>query len=75
MRAQSRFVIMAMARPSSSIRSRPSAFQGVGLNGTAKVYRLTAESSSPVYVGQVPASGSTFPLTLPPMTVSTIDVR
>jgi invasion protein IalB len=58
---------------------------GQALAGTAHVYRITAESAraqqsasaeiQPVLVGQVPVSGTQLYITLPPLSVSTIEIR
>ena len=61
------------------------ALTGQPLAGTATVYRITAQSGAaqvtggipvaPVLVGSVPVGGSSFLIVLPPLSVSTIDVK
>jgi len=70
--------------------NRSTSFQEVALNGqtlsgTATVHRITAESGAaqvaagtpvaPVLAGSVPVSGNSFLIVLPPMSVSTIEVK
>lgn len=76
-----RVVFVAINRSTSS---KTVALNGQTLSGTARVYRITAESGAaqisagspvaPVYVGEVPVSGSSWTVTLPPLSVSTIEV-
>jgi hypothetical protein len=77
-----RVVIVAINR---STTFQTVAFQGQALAGTASVYRISAESAqaqrlasqpvAPVLVGQVPVSGTTWTLALPPLSVSTVEIR
>jgi hypothetical protein len=54
---------------------------GQSLSGTARLYQMTAASAQgqnpvqPVAAGQMPASGSTLTITLPALSVTTIDVH
>ncbi len=73
-----RFVFVAINRSSST---QVTAINGVTLSGTASVYQMTASSAQgqnpihPVLVQQVPASGSSLTITLPALSVSTIEVQ
>jgi len=77
-----RVVVVAINR---STASQTVAFQGLALAGTARVYRITADSAqsqqgagqpvAPVLVGQVPVAGGSMSLALPPLSVSTIEVQ
>jgi hypothetical protein len=57
------------------------AINGVTLSGTASVYQMTASSAQgqnpihPVLVQQMPVSGSSLTITLPALSVSTIEVQ
>lgn len=51
------------------------ALQGLSLSGAAHVYRITAEAAQPVFVGEVPVNGTSWYVSLPPMSISTIDIR
>jgi hypothetical protein len=48
---------------------------GVSLSGTARVYRMTGDAATPLLVGEVPVNGTSWFLTLPPMTISTVDIH
>ena len=73
-----RVVLVAINRSTST---QQAAFTGLALAGTAHVYRLTAASESgqnpikPVAVGTQAVSGSTLSLSLPALSVTTIDVH
>jgi len=73
-----RVVFVAINRSTSS---KVTAINGLPLSGTAYIYRITAASAQgknpvvPVFVGQMPASGSSLTITLPALSVSTIEVR
>jgi hypothetical protein len=59
--------------------NRSGEFQDVGLSGltlsgTAHVYRMTSAAATPVFVGQVPVSGASWSVALPPMSISTIEI-
>jgi hypothetical protein len=72
----SRFVLVAINRSTSS---QVTAIDGQSLSGTAKLYQITAASAQgqnpvrPVSIGTMPVSGSSFPITLPALSVSTIE--
>ena len=51
------------------------ALQGLSLSGAAHVYRITAEAAQPVFVGEVPVNGTSWYVSLPPMSISTIEIR
>ena len=73
-----RVVFVAINR---STLARVTAINGQVLSGTAHVYQITAASAQgqnpvqPVFIGTMPASGSSFTITLPALSVTTIDVR
>jgi hypothetical protein len=61
------------------------AIEGQALSGTAHLYQMTAASAQtqasgghpvqPVAAGTMPVSGSSLTITLPALSVTTIDVR
>jgi len=63
-----------------STSSKVTVINGQALAGTAHLYQMTAASAAgqspvqPVFVGLVPASGPSLTITLPPLSVTTIDV-
>ena len=73
-----RFVFVAINR---STTPQVTAINGVALSGTASVYQMTASSAQgqnpihPLLVQQMPVSGSSLTITLPALSVSTIDVQ
>ncbi len=73
-----RFVFVAINR---STTAQVTAITGLTLNGTAHLYQMTAASAAtqnpihPVSAGQQPVNGSTLTLTLPALSVTTIDVH
>jgi len=73
-----RSVFVAINRSTSA---KVTAISGQTLSGTAHLYQMTAASAQgqttvqPVSIGTMPASGSSFTLTLPALSVTTIDVR
>jgi fibronectin type 3 domain-containing protein len=73
-----RFVFVAINR---STTQQVTAINGVALSGTATVYQMTATSAQgqnpihPQLMQQMPISGSSLTLTLPALSVSTIDVQ
>lgn len=73
-----RFVFVAINRSTSS---QVTAINGVALSGTASVFQMTAASAQgqnpihPVAVQQMPVSGSSLTVTLPALSVSTIEVQ
>jgi hypothetical protein len=73
-----RVVFVAINR---STASQVTAITGQALSGTATIYQMTAASANgqnpvhPVLVGTMPASGSTLSVTLPALSVTTIEVQ
>jgi hypothetical protein len=63
-----------------STSSKVAVINGQALAGAAHLYQMTAASAAgqspvqPVFVGLVPASGPSLTITLPPLSVTTIDV-
>ena len=60
--------------------NRSDAFQDVSLHnlpvqGIARIYRLDANSNEPAFVGEVPSKGPSLVVALPPMSISTLDIR
>jgi hypothetical protein len=72
-----RVVMVAINRSTSA---QVTAISGQSLTGTAHLYQMTAATAQgqsivqPVAVGTQPASGSTLTLTLPALSVTTVDV-
>jgi hypothetical protein len=73
-----RIVFVAINRSTSP---QVTAINGMTLSGTASVYQMTASSAQgqspihPVLAQQMPASGTSLTITLPALSVSTIDVQ
>ena len=73
-----RIVFVAINRSTSP---QVAAIQGVTLSGTASVYQMTASSAQgqspihPVLVQQIPVSGKSLTITLPALSVSTVEVQ
>jgi hypothetical protein len=73
-----RVVLVAINRSASS---KVTAIKGQALAGTAYLYQITATSAQnqspivPVAAGQMPASGSSLTVTLPALSVTTIDIH
>jgi hypothetical protein len=73
-----RFVFVAINRATSP---QAAAITGVTLSGTASVYQMTGSSAQgqnsihPVLVQQIPLNGSSLTMTLPALSVSTIEVQ
>jgi len=76
--APGRVVFVAINRSTSP---KVTAINGQPLSGTAYLYQMTAASAQnqnpvePVPAGQMPAAGSSLSITLPPLSVTTIDVH
>jgi fibronectin type 3 domain-containing protein len=76
--APGRAVFVAINRSNAA---KVTAINGVSLSGTAHLYQMTASSAQgqnpvqPVPAGQMSVSGSSLTLTLPALSVTTIDVR
>lgn len=66
-----RYVIVALNR---SFDAQDVAFNGLSVSGQAKVYRLQGKTPDPAYVGEVPANLANWVVTLPPLSVSTIEI-
>ena len=75
---QGRHVFVAINR---STMQQAIAIEGQSLSGTAELYQMTAVTAQgqstvqPVSIGSVPVSGSTLTLTLPALSVTTIEVN
>jgi len=73
-----RFVFVAINRSTSS---QITAITGQALSGTAKLYQMTAATAKgqnpvePVSIGTMPVSGGSFTITLPALSVTTIEVN
>jgi hypothetical protein len=73
-----RAVFVAINRSTSS---QVTAINGQSLSGTARLYQMTASSAQgqnpvqPVSAGQFPVSGSSLTVTLPALSVTTIEVK
>jgi fibronectin type 3 domain-containing protein len=73
-----RVVFVAINRSTSA---KVTAINGAALSGTARIYQMTAASArgqnpvQPVAVGTQAASGTTLTITLPALSVTTIDIR
>jgi fibronectin type 3 domain-containing protein len=73
-----RVVLVAINRSTSA---KVTAINGVSLSGTAHLYQMTAASAQgqnpvqPVSVGTQAASGASLTITLPPLSVTSIDIR
>lgn len=66
-----RYVIVAINR---SFDAQDVAFNGLPFEGDARVFRLSGTNLQPQFVGQVPASLNQWIVTLPPLSVSTIEL-
>jgi fibronectin type 3 domain-containing protein len=77
-RASGRTVFVAINRSTSA---QMTAINGQPLSGTAHLYQITAASAqgqnpvAPVSIGTMPVGGSTLTITLPALSVTTIDVH
>jgi len=73
-----RVVFVAINRSTSS---RVTAINGQSLSGTATIYQMTASSAQgqnpikPLLVGQMAVSGTSLSITLPALSVTTIEVK
>jgi hypothetical protein len=76
--APGRFVFVAINR---STTSQVTAINGQSLSGTAQLFQMTAASTQgqnpiqPVSIGTMAVSGSSLTITLPPLSVTTIEVN
>ena len=66
-----RYVIVALNRSTSA---QDVGFSGLAVSGTAKVYRVAGTNPAPVFVGQVPANLASWVVSLPALSVSTIEI-
>ena len=66
-----RYVIVAINR---STAHQDVGFNGSAVSGLARVYRLEGTNTSTVFAGQVPANLASWVITLPPLSVSTIEI-
>ena len=66
-----RYVLVAINRSESA---QDLGFTGLGISGSARVYRLEGTRTSPVFVGEVPANLNSWVVTLPALSVSTIEI-
>lgn len=68
-----RYVLVAVNR---STQDQDVGFSGLGgIAGTARVYRLDSEHASPYFAGEVPANLGNWVITLPGLSVSTLEIR
>ncbi|HWH61352.1 MAG TPA: glycoside hydrolase family 44 protein [Terriglobales bacterium] len=73
-----RAVFVAINRSTSS---QVTDINGITLSGTASIYQMTANSAQgqtpvhPVLLGTLPVSGTSFQVTLPALSVTTIDIQ
>lgn len=73
-----RVVFVAINRSTSS---QVTAINGQSLSGTATIYQMTASSAQgqnpikPVLVGQMPVSGASLRITLPALSVTSVEVK
>jgi mannan endo-1,4-beta-mannosidase len=80
--APGRVVLVAINRSASA---QTTAINGLALSGTARLYQITAASAqaqvnagqpvAPVAAGSMAAGGSSMTMTLPALSVTTIDIR
>ena len=68
----SRHVIVAINR---SQTSQDVSFASIAASGIARVYRLQGTQTTPAFVGEVPADLSNWVITLPALSVSTIEIK
>ncbi len=66
-----RLVIVVINR---SFTAEDVSFNGLAASGNAKVYRMETNKSSPVFVGEVPVNLSNWVISLPALSVSTIEI-
>ena len=73
-----RVVLVAINRSTSA---KVTAIDGQPLSGVAYLYQMTAASAqnqnpvAPVAAGQIPVAGSSMTITLPPLSVTTLDIH
>jgi hypothetical protein len=66
-----RYVIVAINR---SAAAQDVGFSGLPAEGTARVYRVQGTQTTPVFVGEIPARLNDWIVTLPALSVSTIEL-
>ena len=66
-----RYVMVAINR---STAAQDVEINGLAVSGTARIYRIEGSSSSLAYVGQMPADLASWVITLPALSVSTIEL-
>lgn len=66
-----RHVVVAINR---SETAQDVGFSGIDLAGLARVYRVQDRLTTPVFVGSVPVNLKSWVITLPPLSVSTIEI-
>ena len=66
-----RYVIVAINR---STTAQDVSFNGLAVSGVARVYRIEGTQTAPVFVGEVPVNLASWVVTLPPLSVSTIQI-
>lgn len=66
-----RYVLVTINR---SERAQDVAFKGLAISGIAKVYRIEGTHASPAFVGETPANLESWVVTLPALSVSTIEI-
>ena len=66
-----RYVIVALNR---STNAQDVAFHGLAVSGTARIYILQGTSPMPAFAGQVPVDLASWVVTLPPLSVATVEI-
>lgn len=66
-----RYVIVALNR---STASQAVSFSGLAIVGTARVYRVQGTNPAPAFVGEEPVNLASWIVTLPPLSVSTLEI-
>lgn len=66
-----RHVLVAINR---SWTAQDVAFAGINISGLAKIYRVQDQQPTPAFVGSVQVNLSSWVVTLPPLSVSTIEI-
>ena len=66
-----RYVLVAINR---SVTVQDVAFNGLGISGAAKLYRVEGTQTTPVFVGETVANLNTWVVTLPALSVTTIEI-
>ena len=66
-----RYVVVALNRSSTA---QDIGFSGLAVAGAARVYRIAGTSPTPAFVGEVPVNLASWVVTLPALSVSTIEI-